>query len=134
MTLHGFYQKQSTFFKYEESTGSLYSKRKKEKVDDVDTSEEDESYIVGSKHRHFSKLTKLADDLSLIKNYIRTQSEGMKVASKSPLPVKTENANINRELKVPYIDSFDGYADPSYFINLFDGRMDFFGHSEIARY
>ncbi|XP_074369539.1 uncharacterized protein LOC141710961 [Apium graveolens] len=55
------------------------------------------------------------------------------MASESPLSVKIENAKINRDLKVPPINSFDGSTDPSDFINLFDGRMDFFGHSEMAR-
>ncbi|XP_074342795.1 uncharacterized protein LOC141680478 [Apium graveolens] len=76
---------------------------------------------------------KLADDLSLIKNYIRTQSGGIEVPSESPLSVKIKNAKINRDLKVPPIESFDGSTDPSDFINLFDGRMDFFGHSEVDR-
>lgn len=53
--------------------------------------------------------------------------------TESPLMERIENAKINRDLKVPPIDSFDGSTDPSDFINLFDGRMDFFGHSEVAR-
>ncbi|KAL8135551.1 hypothetical protein AgCh_010260 [Apium graveolens] len=122
--------KQSTFSEYEESTGSLYSKRKKEKEEADDISEDDESFHSASKRQQTSKLSKLADDLSLIKNYIRTQSGGIEVASESPLSVKIENAKINRDLKVPPIESFDGSSDPSDFINLFDGWIDFFGHSE----
>lgn len=128
-----FPSKLSNFSEYEESTGSLYSKRKKEKEEADDVSEDDESFHSASKRQQTSKLSKLVDDLSLIKNYIRTQSGGIEVASESPLSVKIENAKINRDLKAPPIESFDGSSDPSDSINLFDKRMDFFGHSEVAR-
>lgn len=53
--------------------------------------------------------------------------------TESPLAEYNENAKINRDLKVPPIESFDGSTDPTDFINLFDGKMNFYGHSEVAR-
>lgn len=76
---------------------------------------------------------KFEEDVALIKNFIRTQSGGLEVITESPLAEYTENAKINRDLKVPPIESFDGSTDPSDFINLFEGRMDLFGHSKVAR-
>lgn len=44
-----------------------------------------------------------------------------------------ENAKIDRHLKIPSLNQFDGFTDPSGSINLFDIRINFFEHTEIAR-
>ena len=51
----------------------------------------------------------------------------------SPLSEDIEIAKIDRHLKIPSIEQFDGTTDPLDFINMFDARMSFFGHAEIAR-
>lgn len=96
-------------------------KRKKKRVSNEDSSKES------------SKLSKLKDDIALVKSFIRTQSGGLETPLESPLSEEIEHAKINRDLKVPPIELFDGSSDPSDFINVFDGRMSFFGHSEVAR-
>lgn len=73
------------------------------------------------------------DDVLMFKDFIRTHSREVEVSSESPLSRKIEKAKINMVLKVPSIDQFDGYADPAYFIHLFDGRMPFYGHSDVAK-
>lgn len=40
---------------------------------------------------------------------------------------------IDRSLKTPSHDHFDESSNPSGFLNTFDGRMAFYGHSEVAR-
>lgn len=57
----------------------------------------------------------------------------MEVPTESPLSEEIEAACINRDLKIPPITQFDGTTDPNDFLNIFDGRMSFYGHSDIAR-
>lgn len=124
---------ETKYFGYKESSGSFSSKKRKKKTLENNDSEEEGSQLEGPRKQKSSRQEKFEEDVALLKNFIRTQSGGLEVISESPLAELIENAKINRELKVPPIESFDGSTDPSDFINLFDGRMDFFGHSEVAR-
>lgn len=124
---------EAEYSSYEESTSSHASKRKRKKQTYEEDSEEEASQKEDHKGRKLTRQAKFEEDMALIKNFIRTQSGGLEVVTESPLAEYIENAKINRDLKVPPIESFDGSTDPSDFINLFDGRMDFFGHSEVAR-
>lgn len=126
--------KKTEYSGYEESTGSVVSKKKRKKVNYDDDSEGEDSQHESSKKCKSSMLWKFEDDVDLIEIFIRTQYGGLKVKTKSLLLEHIENAKISRDLKVPPIDSFGGYTDPSDFINLFDGCIDFFGNSEAARY
>ncbi|XP_074336384.1 uncharacterized protein LOC141673532 [Apium graveolens] len=65
-------------------------------------------------------------------NIMRNQS-GFETVSESPLSIVLEKARIDRTLKTPSLDHFDGSSDPLAFLNTFDGRMVFFGHSKIVR-
>lgn len=65
-----------------------------------------------------SKLSKFEDDIALIKSCIRIQSRGLEITTEVPLSENTENVKINRDLKVPLIESFNVFTDPSDFINL----------------
>lgn len=47
---------------------------------------------------------------------------------------RIERAKINRDLKVPSIDRFDGSTDPADFIHVFNRRMTFYGQSDIAKF
>lgn len=69
----------------------------------------------------------------LFKDFIKTHSREIVTASGNPLTKRTEKAKINRDLKVPNIEQFDGSADPADFVHVFDGRMAFYGHSDVAR-
>lgn len=70
-------------------------------------------------------MSKFEDDVALVKNFIQTKSFILKISLESPLVEDLEKEKINKFLKVPPIELFDGSTDPSDFINLFDGRMDF---------
>ena len=89
-------------------------------------------YAEGNKHRD-KDISKLQSDFAVFKDFMRTQTGGVELPSESPLSEDIENAKIDRHLKIPSIDQFDGSTDPSDFINLFDGRMSFCGHPDVAR-
>lgn len=77
-------------------------------------------------------IAKIREDLEACRTFIRNQA-GQEISSESPLSRDIEIARIDRTLKMPSLDHFDGTSDPSGFLNTFDGRMAFFGHSEVAR-
>lgn len=119
----------SEFIKTEKSLGSFSSKRRKLRVEH-DESSEDEDYY---KERKSTSANLTEDDVLMFKDFIKTHSGETDVSLKSPLSKRIERAKINKDLKVPSIDQFDGSANPAYFIHLFDGRMAFYGHSDVAR-
>ena len=121
----------STYSGQEESTASFSSKHRRKRRPADDDSEE-EGPQRSSKLRP-PDLSKLQDDVALCKNFIRTHSTGLEVSHESPLSEDIESSKIDRRLKVPPIEQFDGSSDPADFINLFDGRMSFYGHSDVAR-
>lgn len=51
----------------------------------------------------------------------------------SPLSQEIESSIIDRNLKIPALNKFDGSGDPNDFLNIFNGRMAFYGHPEVAR-
>ncbi|XP_074374330.1 uncharacterized protein LOC141714711 [Apium graveolens] len=67
-----------------------------------------------------------------MRTLMRNQA-GFETVSESPLSLVLEKACIDRTLKTSALDHFDGSSNPLAFLNTFDGRMAFFGHSEIAR-
>ncbi|XP_074356705.1 uncharacterized protein LOC141696464 [Apium graveolens] len=74
----------------------------------------------------------MQEEIAQMRTIMRNQS-GFEIVSESPLSLVLEKARIDRTLKMPALDHFDGSSDPLAFLNTFDGRMAFFGHSEIAR-
>lgn len=76
--------------------------------------------------------TKLQDDVAQMRNLIQNPSAG-EISTESPLTRAIEKARIDRTLKTPSVDQFDGSSDPTSFLNTFDGRMSFYGPSEVAR-
>lgn len=77
-------------------------------------------------------LVKLRRDLAMCKDLMRTHC-GLEVPNESPLSEDIENAKIDRRLKIPSIEPFDGTTNPLDFINVIDGRMSFFGHSDMVK-
>lgn len=73
----------------------------------------------------------MQDDMAQLRDYVGTQS-GLEVTMKSPLARALETARIDRSLKTSSLDRFDGSSYPSEFLNTFDRRMAFYGHSEVA--
>ena len=71
--------------------------------------------------------------MTALKELLKTRSGGLEVPGDSPLSEDIENAKIDRHLKIPSIEQFDGTIDLMDFINMFDARMSFFGNAEIAR-
>ncbi|XP_074362987.1 uncharacterized protein LOC141703346 [Apium graveolens] len=74
----------------------------------------------------------MQEEIAQMRTLMRNQA-GFETVSESPLSLVLEKARIDRTLKTPALDHFDGSSDPLAFLNTFDGRMAFFGHSEIAR-
>lgn len=103
---------------YEESSGSYASKIKRKKQTESNDSEEEGSHLVGLRGRKSMRHAKFEEDVALIKNFIRTQSGGLKATSESPLAEYIENAKINRDLKVPPIKSLDESTDPADLIKI----------------
>ncbi|XP_074362650.1 uncharacterized protein LOC141702951 [Apium graveolens] len=75
---------------------------------------------------------KMQEDMAQLRDLVKTQSR-FEALVESPLSRSIEKAKIDRNLKPPTLDQFDGSTDPSGFLNTFDGRMAFYGHSEVAR-
>ena len=105
-------------------------RKKKRTTSSIDTMSRRSETSEGSWQQE--EFTKLQNDIALCKDFIRTQS-GAEIPSESPLSEDLEGAKINRRLKIPPINQFDGSTDPSDFLNTFDGRMAFYGHSDVAR-
>lgn len=59
-------------------------------------------------------------DVVLFKNFIRAHSGGTDVPSESPPLREIEKSKVNTNLKVPFINQFNDYTDPSDFVQLFD--------------
>lgn len=78
------------------------------------------------------EFARMHDEMAQMRDYMRTQS-GFEAPIESPLARNIEVAKIDRTLKTPSLDHFDRSSDPSGFLNTFDGRMAFYGHSEMAR-
>lgn len=78
------------------------------------------------------ELARMQEEMAQMRDYMRTQS-GFEAPIESPLVRNIEIAKIDRTLKTLSLDHFDGSSDPSGFLNTFDGRMAFYGHSETAR-
>ncbi|XP_074352203.1 uncharacterized protein LOC141691377 [Apium graveolens] len=75
---------------------------------------------------------KMQEDMAQLRDLVKMQSR-FEAPVESPLSRSIEKAKIDRTLKTPTVDQFDGSTDPSGFLNTFDGRMAFYGHSEVAR-
>ena len=72
----------------------------------------------------------------MMSRYARTSfalNQRAEIPSESPLSEDLEGAKINRRLKIPPINQFDGSSDPNDFSNTFDERMAFYGHSDVAQ-
>ena len=63
-------------------------------------------------------LAKLKSDITLFKDYIRSQS-GIKLPWESILPEAIELAKIDHSLKIPPLEHFDRSKDPNDFLNIF---------------
>lgn len=116
---------------YEESTESVHTipqtrRRRTSSSEEVSQRTESTELITPE------ELARMQDDMAQLRDHVRAQS-GFDVVSESPLTRAVETARIDRTLKIPSIDQFDGSSDPSGFLNTFDGRMALYGHSEITR-
>ncbi|XP_074377700.1 uncharacterized protein LOC141719221 [Apium graveolens] len=118
-------------YEYEPSAESTYSQpreRRQRTVSSAEVSRQTES-TESISHEEFAKMQ---EEIAQMRSIMRNQS-GFETISESPLSLLLEKARIDRTLKTPSLDHFDGSSDPLAFFNTFDGRMAFFGHSEIAR-
>ena len=79
------------------------------------------------------ELSRIQDDLAVCKDYVRNQAGGFDTLNDSPLTEDIENAPVDRHLKFPPMDHFDGTTDPADFLNTFDGRMSLQGHTDSTR-
>ncbi|XP_074326812.1 uncharacterized protein LOC141664756 [Apium graveolens] len=126
-----FYDEDDTEYEYEPSAESTYSQprdRRQRTVSSAEVSRQTES-IESISHEEFAKMQEeIAQMLTLMRN-----QAGFETVSESPLSLVLEKARIDMTLKTPTLDHFDGSSDPLAFLNTFDGRMAFFGHSEVAR-
>ncbi|KAL8119007.1 hypothetical protein AgCh_016487 [Apium graveolens] len=86
--------------------GSYTSKRRTRKSDQ-DESSEDEEY----KEEKSVPTNLTEDDMFLIKDFIKTHSGEVATTTGNPLTRRIEKAKINRDLKVPSIEQFDGSID-----------------------
>lgn len=68
----------------------------------------------------------------MFKEFIKSHSGETEIFSESSPSKWIEKFKIKRDLKVPTIDQFDGYANYADFIHLFDGLMAFYGTSRRA--
>lgn len=113
-----------------DSAGSYSSRRRKKKsICDDDEEKED----TGSKAKASSEITKIKSELARLRNQIKTGSGGTEAPSESPLSEEIESYKLDKHQKIPSIGQFDGSTAPSDFISQFDGRMSYYGHSEISR-
>ncbi|KAL8094931.1 hypothetical protein AgCh_036442 [Apium graveolens] len=118
-------------YEYEPSAESTYSQpreRRQRTVSSAEVSRQTES-TESISHEEFAKMQ---EEISQMHTIMRNQS-GFETVSESPLSLVLEKSRIDRTLKTPALDHFDGSSDPLAFLNTFDGRMAFFGHSEVAR-
>ena len=113
-----------------DSAGSHSFRRHKKKSVCDDEEEEEET---GSKTKTSSEITKIKSELARLRNQIKTGSGGTETLSESPLSEEIENYKLDKRQKIPSIGQFDGTTAPSDFISQFDGRMSYYGHSEISR-
>ncbi|KAL8098061.1 hypothetical protein AgCh_030993 [Apium graveolens] len=126
-----FYDKDDAEYEYEPSAESTYlqpRERRQRTVSSADVSRQIES-TESISHEEFAKMQ---EEIAQMRTLMRNQ-EGFETVSESPLSLVLEKARIDRTLKTPALDHFDGSSDPLAFLNTFDGRMAFFGHSEIDR-
>lgn len=61
----------------------------------------------------------MQEDMAQLRNLVQTQSR-FDIPVESPLSLSIEKVNIDRPLKNPALDQFDGSTDPSGFLNTFD--------------
>ncbi|XP_074374486.1 uncharacterized protein LOC141714889 [Apium graveolens] len=126
-----FYDEDDAEYEYEPSAESTYSQpreRRQRTVSSADVSHQTDS-TESISHEEFAKMQ---EKIAQMRTLMRNQA-GFETVSESPLSLVLEKARIDRTLKTPALDHFDGSSDPLAFLNTFDGRMAFFGHSEIAR-
>ncbi|KAL8110540.1 hypothetical protein AgCh_026314 [Apium graveolens] len=118
-------------YEYEPLAESTYSQpceRRQRTVSSAEVSHQTES-TESISHEEFAKMQ---EEIAQMRTIMRNQS-GFETISESPLSLILEKARIDRTLKTPALDHFDGSSDPLAFLNTFDECMAFFGHSEIAR-
>ena len=94
---------------------------------------DEEEEETGSDPKVNLELTKLKREVAQLRDQVRTGSGSLDVSSESPLSEEIENYMLDKHLKIPTIGQFDGTTAPSDFINQFDGRMSYYGHSQISR-
>ncbi|XP_074342949.1 uncharacterized protein LOC141680690 [Apium graveolens] len=126
-----FYDEDDAEYEYEPSAESTYSQpreRRQRTVSSADISSQTES-TESISHEEFANMQ---EEIAQMRTLMRNQA-GFQTISESPLSLMLEKARIDRTLKTPALDHFDGSSDPLAFLNTFDGRMAFFGHSKIAR-
>ena len=87
----------------------------------------------GSSKNESAEMVKLRAEMAALRELVKAQSGGVETAAIIPLSEDIENAKVDMNLKIPSIELFDGTTDPLDFLNMFDGRMSFFRHEEIAR-
>ena len=112
-----------------DSAGSYSSRHRKKKK----TPDEEEEAETGSNPKMNAELTKLRREVAQLREQVKTGSSSLDVPSESPLSEEIESYMLDKNLKIPNIGQFDGTTAPSDFINQFDGRMSYYGHSQISR-
>ncbi|XP_017216818.2 uncharacterized protein LOC108194379 [Daucus carota subsp. sativus] len=112
-----------------DSAGSYSSRHRKKKR----TLDEEEEAETGPNPKMNVELTKLRREVAQLREQVKTGSSGLDVPSESPLSEEIESYMLDKNLKIPNIGQFDGTTAPSDFINQFDGRMSYYGHSQISR-
>ncbi|XP_017224785.1 uncharacterized protein LOC108201008 [Daucus carota subsp. sativus] len=116
-----------------ESATSFTSKQHRRKQSSVAEHGAETCWSEGGTKVVIPELSKIQDDLAVCKDYVRNQAGGLETLNDSPLTEDIENAPVDRHLKFPPMDHFDGTSDPADFLNTFDGRMSLQGHADSTR-
>ena len=115
------------------SAASFTSKQYRKKHSSVAEHGAETCWSEGGSKVVIPELSKIQDDLAVCKDYVRNQNGGFETLNDSPLTEDIENAPVDRHLKFPPMDHFDGTTDPADFLNTFDGRMSLHGHTDPTR-
>nr|XP_017245509.1 PREDICTED: uncharacterized protein LOC108217176 [Daucus carota subsp. sativus] len=118
---------------YREDSEGSYSSRRHKRRSTHENREDEDSETSDAKSQKSSDMDRFREEFALMKEQLKSQPRGFDFPSGNPLSIDIENAKIDRNIKIPSVELFDGSTDPSDFLNMFDGRMSFCGHSEVAR-